>query len=178
MKIKLHLLKHLPDHIRQFGPAVQFATEVFECFNKIFQASSVLSNHQAPSRDIARKNVDLDCVKHLLSGGYWPDTQSKVWSHAGAGISETLRSSPALQRHLGWTAPVTFTPGSVRCHGKQKHEALVTAALQTKAMQAGAQLPAESAWYPAIEATAHTGDTCPVGSWVVVRLENVSDFVK
>ncbi|KAF6746603.1 hypothetical protein DFP72DRAFT_822991, partial [Ephemerocybe angulata] len=35
-KIKLHLLKHLPAHIRRFGPAVHFSTEVFECFNAIF----------------------------------------------------------------------------------------------------------------------------------------------
>ncbi|KAF6747938.1 hypothetical protein DFP72DRAFT_763640, partial [Ephemerocybe angulata] len=67
-KIKLHLLKHLPDNIRRFGLAVRFATEVFECFNAIFRMSSVLSNHQAPSRDIALKNVELDWVKHLLSG--------------------------------------------------------------------------------------------------------------
>ncbi|KAK7438747.1 hypothetical protein VKT23_017877 [Stygiomarasmius scandens] len=71
VKAKLHLLTHIPDHIRRFGPAVWFSTEVFECFNAVFQMSSVLSNHQAPSRDIALKNRDMAHVKHLLTGGFW-----------------------------------------------------------------------------------------------------------
>lgn len=70
-KIKLHLLKHLPAHIRRFGPSVRFSTEVFECFNAVFRMCSVLSNHQAPSRDIALKNGKLGRLKHIISGGYW-----------------------------------------------------------------------------------------------------------
>jgi hypothetical protein len=105
LKIKLHLLKHLPGHIRRFGPAVRFATEVFECYNTVFRMSSVLSNHLAPSRDIAHKNVDLDRIKHFLSGGYWWDDQGQGWRHAGDGVSEILKKSPIIQRHLGWTPP-------------------------------------------------------------------------
>ncbi|KAE9390170.1 hypothetical protein BT96DRAFT_1002502 [Gymnopus androsaceus JB14] len=61
-KIKLHLLKHLPAHIRRFGPS---------CFNAVFRMCSVLSNHQAPSRDIALKNGELGRLTHIISGGYW-----------------------------------------------------------------------------------------------------------
>ncbi|TEB26327.1 hypothetical protein FA13DRAFT_1756382 [Coprinellus micaceus] len=146
VKIKLHLLKHLPDHIRRFGPAVRFATEAFECFNRIFRASSVLSNHQAPSHDIARKKW---C---------WWDTDSQVWARAGVGVSDVLQTSPILQHHLGWTPPEKFAPGSV---------GLIPVA-ETKAMQACTQ----NVWYPTIEVPAQTGDICPVGLWVVVRTQD------
>ncbi|KAJ3744277.1 hypothetical protein DFH05DRAFT_1460400 [Lentinula detonsa] len=44
-KAKLHVLVHLPDNIRRFGPAVIFATEVFECYNAIFPVT--LHSHLA-----------------------------------------------------------------------------------------------------------------------------------
>ncbi|TEB34139.1 hypothetical protein FA13DRAFT_1707728 [Coprinellus micaceus] len=156
VKIKLHLLKHLPEHIRRFGPAVRFATEVFECFNTVFRMSSVLSNHQAPSHDIARKNVDLDRVKHFLSGGYWWDSELETWSHAGEGVSEFLQKSPIIQRHLGWTPPTKP---------------------QRRMNNDFSLVPPGSLWYPALEATAQSGDTCPVGSWVVVQLEENGRFI-
>ncbi|KAK0435376.1 hypothetical protein EV421DRAFT_1716660, partial [Armillaria borealis] len=53
-KPKFHILVHLPDHIRRFGPAMLFATEAFESFNAIIRSKSVHSNRHAPSRDIAR----------------------------------------------------------------------------------------------------------------------------
>ncbi|TRM55830.1 hypothetical protein BD626DRAFT_622186, partial [Schizophyllum amplum] len=68
VKIKLHMLPHLIEDVRRFGPAIRNSTEVFECFNAIFRLCSVLSNHQAPSRDIARKFSSLDRIKHILSG--------------------------------------------------------------------------------------------------------------
>ncbi|KAF9493187.1 hypothetical protein BDN71DRAFT_1591205 [Pleurotus eryngii] len=43
-KPKFHILVHLPDHIRRFGPASLFATEAFESFNAIIRAKSVHSN--------------------------------------------------------------------------------------------------------------------------------------
>ncbi|KAJ3545720.1 hypothetical protein NMY22_g2322 [Coprinellus aureogranulatus] len=183
VKIKLHLLKHLPAHIRRFGPAVRFATEVFESYNTIFRMSSILSNHLAPSRDIARKNVDLDRVKHVLSGGYWWDDKANSWTHAGDAVSDILRKSPAIQRHLGWTPPAKFSPGSVRCRGKDKRAASRIRGEDTKAMQACVQIgdnnlmPPDSFWYQAIESTAQSGDVCPVGSWVVVRTDETNHFI-
>ncbi|THH26571.1 hypothetical protein EUX98_g7617 [Antrodiella citrinella] len=68
-KPKFHLLLHLPDHIRRFGPAIIFATEVFESFNAVIRAKSIHSNRQAPSRDIARAFAQGNRIRHLLSGG-------------------------------------------------------------------------------------------------------------
>ncbi|KAF8223248.1 hypothetical protein L208DRAFT_1317782, partial [Tricholoma matsutake] len=53
-KPKFHILLHLMEHIKCFGPAILFATEAFESFNAIIWAKSVHSNCHAPSQDIAQ----------------------------------------------------------------------------------------------------------------------------
>lgn len=68
-KPKFHILVHLSEHIRRFGPAILFATEGFESYNAIIRAKSVHSNRHAPSRDIARAFAQSNRVRHLLSGG-------------------------------------------------------------------------------------------------------------
>lgn len=109
IKIKLHLLPHLKEDIRRFGPAIRNSTEVFECFNAIFRLCSILSNHQAPSRDIAWKFTSMDRLKHILSSGYW--LQDGVWVQAGASVRRVLHSEPIIQRHLGWVPQRCIIPG-------------------------------------------------------------------
>ncbi len=70
-KPKFHIILHLPEHIRRFGPPMLFATEGFESFNAVIRAHSIHSNHQAPSRDIALGMAHHNRVRHLLSGGYF-----------------------------------------------------------------------------------------------------------
>lgn len=43
-KAKLHILTHLPQHIRLFGPAVLLSTERYKAFNHIFRLCSIHSN--------------------------------------------------------------------------------------------------------------------------------------
>ncbi|KAJ3727642.1 hypothetical protein C8R42DRAFT_755301 [Lentinula raphanica] len=71
-KPKFHILKHLPMHIRRFGPAMLYATEGFESFNAVIRDHSVHSNHQAPSRDIARGFARCNRNRHILSQGMFP----------------------------------------------------------------------------------------------------------
>ncbi|TFK46156.1 hypothetical protein OE88DRAFT_1638675 [Heliocybe sulcata] len=75
-KPKFHIVLHLPEHIRHFGPAMLFATEGFESYNAIIRSHSVLSNRHAPSRDIARSMAGSNRVRHLLCGGFFPGEQS------------------------------------------------------------------------------------------------------
>ncbi|KIJ48475.1 hypothetical protein M422DRAFT_125766, partial [Sphaerobolus stellatus SS14] len=70
-KPKFHILLHLPDHVRRFGPASLFATEGFESFNAVIRAASVHSNRQAPSRDIGRAFARSNHIRHMLSGSYF-----------------------------------------------------------------------------------------------------------
>jgi hypothetical protein len=111
IKIKLHLLPHLIEDIRRFGPAIRNSTEVFECFNAIFRLCSILSNHLAPSRDISGKFASMDRLKHILSGGYWK--HDNEWICAGAQVLRVLHSQPVIQRHLGWVPPMKIIPGAL-----------------------------------------------------------------
>lgn len=95
------MLPHLIEDIRRFGPAIRYSTEVFECYNAIFRLCSIYSNHQAPSRDIARKFGSMDRLKHILSGGYWKDSTG-AWIQAGSHVRDVLRRQIIIQQHLGW----------------------------------------------------------------------------
>ncbi|KIM65614.1 hypothetical protein SCLCIDRAFT_14846 [Scleroderma citrinum Foug A] len=66
-KPKFHILLHLPEHIRCFGPAALFATEGFESFNAVIRAKSIYSNRQSPSHDIARAFAHGNRIRHILS---------------------------------------------------------------------------------------------------------------
>ncbi|EGO28336.1 hypothetical protein SERLADRAFT_405916 [Serpula lacrymans var. lacrymans S7.9] len=87
IKAKLHILLHIVENVRQHGPAILFATEIFECFNAIFHMSSVLSNHLAPSRDIAWSCADLERFKHIVSRGSWVSNKQ---DHVAAGSNDML----------------------------------------------------------------------------------------
>ncbi|KAJ7354128.1 hypothetical protein DFH08DRAFT_912734 [Mycena albidolilacea] len=98
IKYKLHVLPHIPE-----------ATEIFD----------VLSNHQAPSLDIATTLADMERFKNQVSGGWWkPD--SGDWTQAGHKIRGFLIGNKQLQRRLGWTAQNVFKPGTVKALSKTK----------------------------------------------------------
>ncbi|KAE9385751.1 hypothetical protein BT96DRAFT_1006762 [Gymnopus androsaceus JB14] len=149
-KIKLHLLKHLPAHIRRFGPSVRFSTEVFECFNAVFRMCSVLSNHQAPM---------------VATGFEMVETE-----RAGESVIALLHSTPILQRHLGWTPPRQMKPGSVQCPGREKR--MLLAGKDTMAFNAvstSVTVSPDSSWIIGTHVISQSEDVCPVGSWVIDR---------
>jgi hypothetical protein len=109
-KMKLQILPALIEDIRRFGPAIRYSTEVFECFNAIFRFCSILSNHQAPSRDIATKFASMDRLKHVLCGGFWK--QEGEWIQAGPKVTELIHADPVIQRHIGWVPHYETLPGA------------------------------------------------------------------
>lgn len=110
-KLKLHLLVHLFQDILRFGPLVGMASEIFECFNAIFRFCSIFSNRLSPSRDIAHQFANQEAFKHRISGGWWQLEDSGAFVQAGSGVRETMRTTPILQRLLGWTNHELLEPG-------------------------------------------------------------------
>lgn len=109
-KLKLHLLAHLQADILRFGPLVGVATEVFECFNAIFRYCSILSNHLAPSRDIAFQLASQELLKHRLTGGWWPTVDGE-WQRPGQSVRNFIHANPTLQALVGWTSTEPFING-------------------------------------------------------------------
>ncbi|KAJ6610871.1 hypothetical protein B0H10DRAFT_1953472 [Mycena sp. CBHHK59/15] len=102
-KIKYDLLTHIDDDAVAFGPLVGVATEIYESFNAIFRYCSILSNHLAPSRDIAAQLGDQEGLKHRLTGGWWNCEEDAQWRQAGPGVRHFLQAHPVLQKLLGWS---------------------------------------------------------------------------
>jgi hypothetical protein len=111
-KIKYHLLVHAPDEdVVQFGPLIGVITEGFESFNAVFRFCSILSNHLAPSRDIALQLGDQEGLKHRLTGGWWPVTEDGKWERAGSGVRHFMADHPPLWRKVAISGNATQSQG-------------------------------------------------------------------
>ncbi|KAJ6615078.1 hypothetical protein B0H10DRAFT_1950204 [Mycena sp. CBHHK59/15] len=175
--IKLHLLPHSEEDIVAFGPLVGVATEIFECFNAVFRFCSILSNHLAPSRDIALQLADQEGLKHRLTGGWWP-TPEGDWERAGPGVRAFLETRPVLQRLVGWSIHNPPIPGSVkliplpkRQKGVPKPTRPAVMMSSTHALQAlnTGNYDMASPWFACRQVIAASLDECINGSWVFAK---------
>ncbi|KAJ7690611.1 hypothetical protein B0H14DRAFT_2420329 [Mycena olivaceomarginata] len=168
VKLKLHLLVHIPDDVRRFGPLIRWATEIYESYNGVFRLCSIFSNRLAPSRDISTKFASMDRVKHFLSGGYWWDPESGRWIQSGQGVQQILLTEPVLQRHLGWTPPPKIKPGFVQPMPASKTPPVKWSETKAAAHWTTNNSPPlpDSHWRMGQAVTAQSGDQAIVGAWV------------
>ncbi|THH10950.1 hypothetical protein EW146_g8209 [Bondarzewia mesenterica] len=175
-KQKLHVLTHFPQDIRRHGPASLYSTEVFECWNAIFRMCSVLSNHLAPSRDIAVTLADMERFKHQASGGWWKNSSGE-YIQAGPRIRNFLNVNKELQRRLGWVDETKLKPGKcqIRLVAKQKRR---PAALDAILQRAHLQFPLHEedvdlavAWNECKYVVSRSRDVCKLGSWVFCHVK-------
>ncbi|KAJ7202681.1 hypothetical protein B0H12DRAFT_1243992 [Mycena haematopus] len=173
-KNKLHILTHTIADILRHGPLIGVQTESFECFNAIFRFCSILSNHLAPSRDIAHQLAHQEGLKHRLTGGWWfcPDTGQ--WECAGWAVRDFLSQHPILQSLLGWTSPTELEQGSVkliplkRTKGKPTPPRPEFTMRQTDAkiaMNFGSY-DTDLKWQRCKNVVSKSRDECPLLSWV------------
>ncbi|KAG7087903.1 hypothetical protein E1B28_011950 [Marasmius oreades] len=180
-KIKLHLLGHLVEDIRSFGPLLGVATESFESYNGVFRACSVLSNHRAPSRDIAKQIGNQEGLKHRLSGGWWYNVKDQKWTQSGSGVKNMLKRHSILRGMLGWSKKEISAPGTViqcsigrRPNGtpeeiwNKRHKVKLSDTFAKNAINA-TSYDTNSIWNQCQEAVAASGDSCSVGSWVFFK---------
>ncbi|KAJ3780374.1 hypothetical protein GGU10DRAFT_397813 [Lentinula aff. detonsa] len=174
-KIKIHLLVHLREDIRRFGPPIRYSTEVFEAYNAVFRLCSIFSNHQAPSRDIALKFASMGRLKHILSGGFWEHKTAKgsEWVQASQAVTDMLKNVPVIQRHLGWVPKSQFQSGQIT-YKSHAHTARVPWE-ETKASTTGISMPPVGIlWQKGNlpKVMGQTGDCCKLGSWVFAKTED------
>ncbi|KAK7012526.1 hypothetical protein R3P38DRAFT_3588421 [Favolaschia claudopus] len=169
-KIKYHLLTHADEDVARFGPLIGVATEIFESFNGVFRYCSILSNHLAPSRDIALQLADQEGMKHRLTGGWWPMGEGGTWERPGSGVRQFMTERPVLQKLLGWSAPESAKPGEFKLVSVKRGEgARKTFALRStsasRALNFGNYAP-ESLWRKCSSVVAESLDECFLSSWV------------
>ncbi|KAJ7203485.1 hypothetical protein B0H12DRAFT_1035514 [Mycena haematopus] len=170
VKIKLHLLAHLPDDVRRFGPGIRSSTEIYEAYNGVFRLCSVYSNRLAPSRDISLKFASMSRVKHFLSGGYWTDPTSKKWIQSGGAVQKILRTDPVFQRHLGWVPQAHIEPGTIKPLAVRKKPEVRWADTVASKHWADADAPVEdSVWKKGSAITMQNGDRGHISAWVFCR---------
>ncbi|KAH6874840.1 hypothetical protein BKA70DRAFT_1449269 [Coprinopsis sp. MPI-PUGE-AT-0042] len=177
-KGKYHLLAHLSEDIRRFGPVVGVATEGYESFNIIFRHCSILSNHLAPSRDIACQLAKQEIFKHIAAGGWWIENGNEL-KQAGSGLRQLVEGCDVLQRlfhfqnHRNEKAPgsVTLTPQPL--DEKKRRKPRIVYQLEGTAVHGSIngddakQLVGNSSgWLSCKSAVAWSTDVCVVGSWV------------
>ncbi|THU89472.1 hypothetical protein K435DRAFT_821397 [Dendrothele bispora CBS 962.96] len=175
-KIKLHLLSHLPADIRRFGPLVGVATEGYEGWNAIFRFCSVLSNHLAPSCDIALQLADQEGLKQRLSQGWWYSPSAQEWQRSSPKVREFTQCEPILRRLLGWSDNrASACPGSVKLQSMDRRQNQRLCANEslgnTKAKSAlnSIDYDMESIWYIGAKLVSQSLDDCPLGAWVAAK---------
>ncbi|KAJ7330337.1 hypothetical protein DFH08DRAFT_815254 [Mycena albidolilacea] len=97
-KIKYHLLVHTNADVVRFDPLIGLATEGFESYNGVFRFCSILSNHLAPSREIAIQLADQEGLKHHLTGGFWPSGADQKWINSLDGLKKRDIKLVSLER--------------------------------------------------------------------------------
>ncbi|KAF8136030.1 hypothetical protein K438DRAFT_1911592 [Mycena galopus ATCC 62051] len=172
-KVKYYLLAHTDEDVVEFGPLVGVITEIFESFNAVFRQCSILSNHLAPSRDIARQLADQEGLKHRLTGGWWCSAKDEKWVHAGSSITSFLAEHPVLQKLLGWTDAKSIKHGDIKhIRLKRGQKERLTHLLQTTAAARAVNYglyPAESTWTKCEWVAGESLEECFIGSWVFAQ---------
>jgi hypothetical protein len=101
-KPKFHMLVHLVESIRRFGPACLFATEKFESYNGVLRKASVHSNKLAPGRDLATSFDDFGSLRFVVSGGVVLDETTGDTRSIGPSVTSVFSDNPSVQKSMGY----------------------------------------------------------------------------
>ena len=104
----------------------------YESFNSNLRAQNIYGNKQAPSKDICQSFATMQYLHHVMSGGYYTDTTTKLVVHihlmattvyhdsCGEGLKE-LYSSIEVQKFVNSSSSMDvlshkaiYTPGCLR----------------------------------------------------------------
>ncbi|KAF8881648.1 hypothetical protein CPB85DRAFT_1378298 [Mucidula mucida] len=171
-------IKLLCSHISQM---ISLATEIYKCFNAVFRYCLILSNHLAPSRDIALQLADQEGLKHRLIRGWWQDEKGE-WIRAGDGVRQYMCEQPVLRKLLGWTEKPALLIGSVRLKALPKKTSRKLVRL-SETLAAGAlnyaSFDADVQWHYCKYAISESLEECFESSWVFCKspLPNANNLI-
>ncbi|KAJ7476284.1 hypothetical protein B0H11DRAFT_1727256 [Mycena galericulata] len=114
----------------------------------------------------------MDRVKHLLSGGFWWNSQLGTWTQAATGVQNVLHADAVIQRHLGWVSTATVVPGKIEPAALTKNPPLewCNSAAGRYWNSTNDRVPeAQSIWRRGRNVTAQSGDRIAVNNWVVAK---------
>ncbi|KAI0309904.1 hypothetical protein OF83DRAFT_1088741 [Amylostereum chailletii] len=178
-KMKLHTLAHLPDDFRCHGPAVLYSTETFECWNTIFRMCSILSNHLAPSRDIALTLADMERFRHQVSGGWWKDSSGN-YVRAGPRVRAYMHTNKQLKRRLGLAEHIQLKHGSFKLVSKpnRRSQTLPNAfpTINIPELEIFPEIPQyqweTETWCRCTYTVSQSSEACYPGSWIFYQAQS------
>ncbi|KAF7776568.1 hypothetical protein Agabi119p4_4961 [Agaricus bisporus var. burnettii] len=170
-----NLLDAWVQDIRRFGPAILYATEIFESYNHVFRLSSIYLNHQAPSLDIATGIAGTERLKHVISGGWWLN-DAQEWVQAGTGIREIFDTDRNVQRRLGWNSGDKPLPGIITKPPTAKQASQTFSgrdlSIETNLSIGYTQELVKKKWLVCENVIAQPKDVCSERSWVFFNNSN------
>lgn len=115
-KPKFHMLIHLCESIKRFGPACLVATETFEGFNGNTRYSSIHSNHLSPGKDIANLFNNHGLMRSVTAACFNYDKELRSYIQASSNVTNIFKTNVLFQKALGynstWNKPGEFKTGS------------------------------------------------------------------
>ncbi|KNF03645.1 hypothetical protein PSTG_03166 [Puccinia striiformis f. sp. tritici PST-78] len=103
-KPKIHMLLHLVESIRRFGPASLVSTEKFESFNGVLRKGSVHSNRQAPGRDLATSFDSYGNIRFVVLGGVVYDKVTGSVREIGHIVTSFFNNNEVIRKSLGYSS--------------------------------------------------------------------------
>jgi len=100
-KPKYHMLTHLPESVKRFGPPSLFASEKFESYNSVLREASVHSNQHSPGRDIANTFSNYQIMRLILSGGQIYNKKDKVFFKPSDKVAQVFQNHIQIQHLMG-----------------------------------------------------------------------------
>lgn len=100
-KPKFHILTHLGEAIKRFGPALHFSTQRQESYNGVFRDHSTHSSKRDPGREITLAFSHHNRFRHAISGGFYKPSVSSEWRQAGSKARALFEQNSDLRGHLG-----------------------------------------------------------------------------
>ncbi|KAH9814314.1 hypothetical protein DFH28DRAFT_1108148 [Melampsora americana] len=101
-KPKFHMLVHLVESIKRFGPLSLVATERNESFNGVTRLASVHSNRHDPGLYIATTFLFAKLMRLLLSGGYFWDSKYQCQVRAGKEVVKLFLNNEWVQNSFAY----------------------------------------------------------------------------